>query len=273
MNPETQRHQYVSGADLSAHFNVRCPSCTKLYRVESKNVHNSHPEFNCKKCFSTFSFLNPPQDINNVKTFLVQNPRLSDLKSISENSQVAIDKPEEVFKKCPRCGLVNPRTFSECLSCHAVFNKEITGLGPNKMGLTKAWQELVQDYTNLKKHFGFVEACTDLNALPYALKKYEDLKSLQPSDPIVDQMLTQIRFRAAELDFQRQEILDKKVKLEKIKKIFRLSPLFLSGLMLLLGILFTGYRNMIGFSVALLFIHIGLKLITLDNFKFSDIFK
>jgi len=273
MNVETQRHHYVSGADMGAHFNVRCPSCTKLYRVESKNIHTSQPEFSCKKCFCTFSFMNPPQDINNVKTFLVHASKIQDLKFIEPIIKNDSEKNEDVLKKCPRCGLVNPKTFSECLSCHAIFDKEITGLGPNKMGLTKAWQELVQDYSNLKKHFGFVEACTDLNALPYALRKYEDLKSLQPADPIVDQMLAQIRFKAAELEFLKQQKSERQIKIEKIKKLLKLSPLFLAGLMLILGILLTGYRNMIGFSVALLFIHIGIKLITLDNFKFSDIFK
>jgi ribosomal protein L40E len=169
---------------------LRCPSCEKLYRMDTRDVKSSEPHFECLVCQSVFGFEYPTSSPLNVPTKLIRR------------SQARLEgkdlRPMDV-KTCPKCAALNAKGSEECRQCGVIFAR-LNGLPlDSKMGalpsLVKAWQDLMSDYSNLTKHLHFVNRCEDLQAVPYALKKYQDLKEAQPQDQIAQEMLHRVLMR------------------------------------------------------------------------------
>ncbi|MGZ5279950.1 MAG: hypothetical protein ACXWC9_08410, partial [Pseudobdellovibrionaceae bacterium] len=95
--------QMVSGANLLAHFNVRCPSCNKLYRIDSREIKSSSPHFDCTACKARFGFDYPPENVNRIETRLVSQKDTFQLDDSVDVSAI----PE--LRKCPKCSSLNPR--------------------------------------------------------------------------------------------------------------------------------------------------------------------
>ncbi len=181
MNPAAPPTQMVSGANQLAHFNIRCPACNKLYRVDSREIHSAVPYFDCSACKVRFCFDYPPTNVNKIETRVVS---MKDTFQIEDGLDQA-ELPE--LRKCPKCEAMNPRLTKECIKCGIIFDK-VESVTPEEArlgaipSLVKAWQDLMSDYDNIKKHMAFVDRCEELQALPYALKKYQTLKEVQPRD-------------------------------------------------------------------------------------------
>lgn len=263
----------VLGANTLAHFNVRCPSCTKLFRIDSREIKSSSPYFDCTTCKTRFTFDYPPANVNRIETRMISQKDTFQLEDSIDQEAV----PE--LRKCPKCASLNPRLSKECLKCGVIFERvenlpatdAALGAIPS---LVKAWQELLSDYDNLKKHLAFVNRCEDLQALPYALKKYQSLKEAQPQDDVAQQMFHQVllknlRGRAEKISGVPQiQALFGKINWARVRKV---SPMVIGISLVLIGLTTSSARNMVGIGAAILFLVIGLTVffkgrLSLDDF-------
>ncbi|MEZ0391155.1 MAG: hypothetical protein ACAH59_02995 [Pseudobdellovibrionaceae bacterium] len=269
---DQQFEKMVIGANTLAHFNVRCPSCNKLFRIDSREIKSSSPYFDCTACKTRFSFDFPPENVNKIETRVVSQKDTFQLADSVDQEAV----PE--LKKCPKCQSLNPRLSKECLKCGVIFERvenlpatdAALGAIPS---LVKAWQDLLSDYDNMKKHLAFVHRCEDLQALPYALKKYQSLKEAQPQDDLAQKMFHQVvlknlKGRAEQQNwYQKTQIMLSKVNWPRVRKV---SPVALSFLLILIGLFTQSARNMVGVGAAVLFLVIGLTVFFKGRLSLED---
>ncbi len=165
---------------------IRCPSCTKLYEVESEEIHSETPLFQCISCDSRFSFEYPPTEPLNVLCFPV-TLNLAEVLSTDAGHQASpllhAEPGTQEMKSCPKCGALNGRRAKECYSCHVLFER-LEGLPKDpslkaQPSLVRKWKNLVENFENEKLHEEFLMACHQMDALRFATLKYEELKSAQ----------------------------------------------------------------------------------------------
>lgn len=256
---------------------LRCPSCRKLYLVNSRDLQSAHPHFDCKACKVTFTFANPPKNPAMIPTRIVSLAKINSREPVKE-----VLGEDSELKKCVKCSKWNPRVSQECYACGLVFEKaesvtaEMRQLGALP-SLIKAWAELIKDYSNMAKHMAFVDQCEDLQALPFALKKYQELKELQPQDSLAKKMFNSVLFknissRAQKLPFLLMVKTEIQRRIQQINwhKVLKLSPIVISFVLIMMGLLKPGWRNLIGGGVSLLFLTIGLTISIKGRFRISD---
>ena len=248
-------------------YKVHCPSCQKLYQVQSSELKTAFPHFDCRVCQTTFTFENPPPNPSAVLTKVVRPIRRE------------IKKESAELKKCMQCQKLNPRAAKECYFCGIVFEKaeivqpEMKNLG-GLPSLMKAWSDLMRDYSNFAKHVAFVDRCEDLQALPFALKKYQELKEMQPQDKLAVDMFHSVLFRNISNRAEKIPILMKaKEAFEKVnwKRVWKISPFVISAVLIMMGAARPGWRNFIGAGVSLLFLTVGFYITLKGRLKISDI--
>lgn len=264
--------QMVSGANILAHFNVRCPSCNKLFRIDSREIKSASPHFDCTACKARFSFDFPPENVNRIETRLVSQKDTFQLDDSIDHEAV----PE--LRKCPKCSSLNPRLSKECIKCGVIFERvenlpaEDASLGAIP-SLVKAWQDLMSDYDNLKKHVAFVDRCEDLHALPFALKKYQSLKEAQPQDDMAQKMFHRILLRNIKSKaqtqnwYQRATVLLARVNWVRVRK---LAPFAMGLFFILVGLTSGAARNMVGVGAAILFLTLGLRVFLKGRLSAED---
>lgn len=270
---EGQSEKFVVGANQLAHFNVRCPSCNKLFRIDSREIKSSSPHFDCSACKTRFSFDFPPSNVNKIETRVVSQKDTFQLEDSVDQSAL----PDEL-RKCPKCSSLSPRLSKECIKCGIIFERvESVPVTDAALGaipsLVKAWQDLMGDYDNLKKHVAFVDRCEDLQALPYALKKYQSLKEAQPQDDVAQKMfhkvlLKNLHGRAEQMNwYQNAKSALLKVNWVRIRK---LTPTTIGVLLILSGLFQTAGRNMVGVGAAILFLTVGLTVFFKGRLSVED---
>jgi hypothetical protein len=255
----------VVGANPLQHFNVRCPSCQKLFRIDSREIKSSQPHYDCSSCKGRFTFDFPPANVNRVETRLVSQAETFTLQETETTAVIGTD-----LKKCPKCSAINPKPAEECIRCHVIFAKlEELPLDP-ALGafpsLMRAWQELLSDYNNLKKHLAFVNRCEDLQALPFALKKYELLKEAQPQDEMAQQMFHSVWMKSLARRVSKQKFIAQ-INWARVR---RLAPFALGTLLILIGFSTTGWRNLVGVGAAILFLTLGLTIFIKGRISLAD---
>ncbi len=298
---ELNAEKIVHGANQLAHFNVRCPGCHKLFRVDSREIKSSSPHFDCTSCKTRFTFDFPPISASRIETRVVSLTEA--IEKVNRDSEIVSEKNtslpdgvdrEEIalmadLKKCPKCSAHNPKLTKECLKCGVIFEKVEDLPLDSSLGaipsLVKAWQDLMSDYTNAAKHVEFVDRCEDLQALPFALKKYQTLKEVQPMDSVAQEMLHQVlmrkfskqvdrisgvpsfRLKAKELFLQLDQQVIKKINWVRVRK---LSPFALSLSLMIVGLSNNAARNMVGMGAAILFLTLGLTLFIKGRISLED---
>lgn len=241
----------TSTAFSSAVFSVRCPQCLKLYRVQRQDVHSAKPRFECVVCQAHFQVETLKGEAKARTVKLPQLAQLQQARAVQSRQGHAME-----LKLCPKCQILNPQTADDCRKCGVVFRKlELMDGDPDlRPSLARAWRELLQDYQNVKKHFAFLDQCEDLQALPLALRKYEELKRLQPQDPLPRQM-----WLAA---FQRAVASTQVLGWQKVdwSLVIRFGPYVLAIALIFSGLLHWGSPNLTGFGATVLLLAAGTRL-------------
>lgn len=253
----------------------RCPQCFKLYKVDPSHIHSSEPQFECQVCHAQFTFEYPPRNPKAIYTKSLSLPQVGKLnkkqtlrQSYAENSSNLV-----LFKTCPKCLTKNPRGNEECFKCGVLMSKaEIVSKVGTTPSLIKMWQELLNDYSNITKHMAFVDRCEDLQALPFAMKKYKELKEVQPQDSLADQMFNSVLIKSFS---QKASEVSKHPKVKWLfqipwNNVLRVSPLVFSFLFMLIGLFSPGSRNFAGFGVTLLVLTLGLAYFLKGRIRLSD---
>ncbi|XGC81850.1 hypothetical protein ACES2L_05060 [Bdellovibrio bacteriovorus] len=254
---------------------IRCPSCAKLYEVASDDIHSETPLFQCISCESRFSFEYPPTDLANVQTFMVTLNAV-DTGDAQHQEEPVAEKVSQEMKACPKCAALNGRRAKECYSCHVLFEK-LDGLPKDpslkaQPSLVRKWKNLVENFDNEDLHEEFIMACHELDALRFAIYKYEELKAAQGGDPQCDLMIARINSLMMVGLSQKPVLGAKKEEAVKPKwqKYLYWGPFGLSALLILLGMVNLGHRNLIGTGVALAFMAAGLIVMIKGRISLSD---
>jgi ribosomal protein L40E len=250
-------------------LNVRCPSCQKNYRIDTRDIKSSEPHFECLVCQSVFGFMYPPASSSAVQARVIRQ-------SLVPLEKLVSDRPMDV-KTCAKCTALNAKGSKECRLCGVNFDQiQDLPLDPAlraRPSLKKAWKDLMTDYSNVRKHLAFMERCEDLEALPFALKKYQDLKATQPHDNFADEMLHRVWARSVAKKFgDFSETLKISSMARRINWIRagKLLPWISSTVFLVVGFSQPAYRNLAGVGAALLFITLGLHLMVKGRITFDD---
>lgn len=260
---------------------IRCPACAKLYEVERSDIHSEMPTFACISCDSRFSFEYPPLHPDNVDCFLLPTKSAP---AVSETSTQDIAQRQEVLepaiaelKACPKCGALNGRRSKECYSCHVIFER-LEGLPTDpslkaQPSLVRKWKNLVQHFENEDLHEQFIMSCHELDALRFAILKYEELRAAQGGDPQCDRMIARVNsLMTVGLQQQLRQTAVKSPLRPKWQKYIYWGPFALSALFILLGMINLGHRNLIGVGVALSFMAAGLIVMIRGRISAADFF-
>nr|WP_295900265.1 hypothetical protein [uncultured Bdellovibrio sp.] len=265
-----------STVNLTTKMKIRCPSCAKLYEVASDDIHSETPLFQCISCESRFSFEYPPTDPQNVLCFMVpvvtETPIVTDAQH--QEALPAVEPGAHEMKSCPKCGALNGRRAKECYSCHVLFER-LEGLPKDpslkaQPSLVRKWKNLVENFENESLHDEFIRACHELDALRFATLKYEELKTAQGGDPQCDQMIARINSLMLVGLSQKPLAKNEAPVRPKWQKYLYWGPFGLSALLILLGMINLGHRNLIGVGVALAFMAAGLIIMIRGKISLSD---
>ena len=251
---------------------VRCPSCTKLYEVESEDIHDETPLFQCVNCDQYFSF-ELTQDIlindepQNILTFAVNASRQAEPLLHTEPSQ-------QPMKSCPKCSALNNLQAQECYSCHVIFERlKDLPLDPTlkaQPSLVRKWKNLLENFDSVRLHDEFLLSCQQLEALPFAMSKYEEIRKAQGGDAFCDQIIAKIHsMLLAGLQQSPPPTTDIKVRPRWQKYIFW-APYVISLVLIVFGMTHLSHRNMIGLGVALTCMATGLIVMLKGRVSLSD---
>lgn len=243
---------------------VACPSCSKSYRIDTRDIRSTEPHFECMACMATFGFTFPVENPMRVMARLLKPSRAP----LDESKAKSVD-----VKTCQKCSALNAKGSKECRACGVIF-AHLEGLPLDaKLGalpsLVRAWKDLLSDYDNLKKHIAFVDRCEDLHAIPYALKKYQDLKEAQPQDQVAREMVHRVLAKkfSQQADALRESALVQQINWTRIRKI---APWLISGFLIVAGLTHPAFKNLAGVGASMLFISLGLLLFFKGRIRPSD---
>jgi ribosomal protein L40E len=267
LHPDTNSSRERTGTTV---IEFRCPQCFKLYKTSSTDIYSSQPQFECASCHALFVFDYPPKNTKSIYTRTLSLPQVSKLAKTQRVATAtgttammssAIEKSAEL-KVCPKCQATNPRGVEECYRCGVVFSKLENGGGGGLPSLMRMWQELLSDYANVTKHLAFVDRCEEMHALPFALKKYNDLKEVQPQDSLAHQMLNSVLIKSLSRQAGQMASHPGMRWLRFVagipwSNLFRISPVAVSFFLVCLGLVSHNNRNLAGGGVALLVLIFG----------------
>ena len=101
------------GDEVPSSYEFRCSKCAKLYRVDSKSILSSKPQFECLSCHSIF-MVEIPSVTSVTKSALpshsltsAQVNRLQEKQIANQIRRSAVRNGE--LKTCPKCQTLNPR--------------------------------------------------------------------------------------------------------------------------------------------------------------------
>ena len=270
---------------------VRCPHCTKLYEVSGEEIHSEIPVFQCVTCESRFAFEYPPENPEQVDAFLLSANEASlvapsaEVNNANSQKEIVKETPKEALsdavesqamKSCPKCGAMNGRRSKECYSCHVLFER-LEGLPQDpslkaQPSLVRKWKNLLENFENQELHDEFIRSCQKLDALRFATSKYEEIKAAQGGDALCDRMIAQINSLMMVNLAQKplaKETAEKTMK-PKWQKYLFWGPYALSAMLILLGMMNLGHRNLIGLGVAIACMASGVIVMIRGKISASD---
>ncbi|MNK07413.1 hypothetical protein D3C87_253270 [compost metagenome] len=261
---------------------VRCPVCTKLYEVQGEDIQTDIPVFQCVSCDNRFAFEFTPENLENLEniaTFLVSAPeeaKVSAVANASRQESVVEVSAQQEMKSCPKCGALNGRRSHECYSCHVLFDR-LEGLPSDptlkaQPSLVRKWKNLLGNFSDEKLHEEFVLSCQALDALRFAMMKYEEIRTAQGGDVLCDQMIARINSLMM-VGLSQKPLASKEADKEapvKWRKYLFWGPYAISAILILAGMLNLGQRNLIGLGVAIACMTSGLIVMIRGKISVSD---
>ncbi len=265
---------------VTPHINVRCPSCFKLYNVDSKDISTKKPKFKCTKCEQKF-WVSYPECLG-VDEFLgypelAPKTSFDDLQQTSEelfSKQASLgveplqakgldfdksyETPTQLCSKCNTSYLIDQK---DCHVCGVVIEKtknldSFKSETPVPKHVKLAWQAVLDTYEDPSLHDAFIKTCKDTHQLEFAAHKYTKILKAYPIDEE-----SQKRVRQIENIVIVKSGLGLTPRLKTKSRRFRWNFLFMSiGLsMILIGYVIPQLRNMVGVGVAMTFLTLALR--------------
>lgn len=270
---------------------LRCPTCAKLYEVNEADIISHNPHFDCISCATRFTINHEFTATGEMQAQVVfKNLNLERgllfQKALESQSLDALRRDIEGGAKeksslsCPKCGAIRERSALECFSCHVIFARlEDLPLKPTlkaQPSLVRKWKDLILDFDNKALHEDFIKCCREIEALPFAILKYEELRKAQGgSDDVCASMIARIHgMLSVTLSSKPKPELRARGGMASPvvswhKYVF-LIPISISILMILMGFLSLSLRNLVGAGVAMMLLTFGLILFWKGRISLSD---
>lgn len=281
----------VSKQQAKYKIKLRCPSCSKLYQVSETDIQSHVPQFDCMVCATRFGFEYPVEDPENVETFVVskseemeqartfqQELEAQSFATLQKEIEKSADKTST--RACPKCAAINDKKAQECYSCHVIFARlDQLPLDPTlkaQPSLVRKWKNLVLNFDNKDLHEDFLKSCHQLDALRFAMMKYEELKKAQGgSDEVCEKMIFKAQgLLQVTLSGKTEGVVffEEKAPTPRPRwhKYILWVPLSIGLLMMVIGFFNLGMRNLVGAGVAVILLTIGLVLLWKGKISLSD---
>lgn len=221
-------------AKIPDSLRVRCPSCRKLYLVQTTDIRESKPRFACVQCHTKFWLSLAEQDL----TAEIVGVPVQIRTSSTEKPVVSTSAPP--------------------VSSTLVAEK----VPPHSAGLMTLWQKVLADFGSQDLHHDFVAICQRENNLPYAAFQYSQMLKLVPNDEIVNRMLGEIKALAmtgpiaqAAAENEDQSRTRWFVSPSRLWQL----PLAIATVLVVVGLMIPFFRNLVGVGAALLFLALALQ--------------
>lgn len=280
---------------------LRCPSCSKLYEVSDADIRSHSPQFDCVVCGTRFGVEFIPESKQSTistitptitPTFIVaksdegekartfqQEMEARSLAALQNEIETQASGKNPV-RTCPKCGALNDKKLTECYSCHVLFERlDQLPLDPMlraQPSLVRKWKNLVLNFDNMDLHDDFLKSCHELDALRFAMMKYEDLKKAQGcNDDLCKSMIARAQSLLYVTLANKSTPLVAEPKTVKAppkpwEKWVLLVPLIASMMMMIAGFASLSQRNLVGAGVAVLLLTLGLVLFWKGRISISD---
>jgi ribosomal protein L40E len=259
-------------AQLPDVLQIRCPSCTKLYELQTKDVRGHQPQFECVFCHCRFAFSFPPSNPYDIQCRVISH---SHMKRALEGKNLT-GAESAYLKTCPKCAALNPLRSLECYSCGVIFSR-VEGLPRDaklraQPSLLKKWKAVLADYENQELHEDFLQSCTAVQALEFAKDRYQEMISVQGIDPIGDQILKRIEGLKNETIIADQPmlVLPQAKVFQVLKRYYRAAPLLIGIFLVLIGLIGKTNRNMVGVGITVLILSLGVVYILNGKVRWND---
>lgn len=251
-------------------YRMRCPSCAKLYSVESHLILGvENPQFQCVACNTSFIAREMASGIL-LETTPVSEPSVPSVRETPRDPvrRAVEPAPTVAGRACPKCGTKNEFKATECTSCGIVFSKyraiesekvlgEIEMAG--RLELVTLWDEVTADYRDLSRHEVFIRACYEAGCLPFASQKYARVLAGAPEEEIARAMRKRI-IGLASAKFETSKI-------DALESRWSLPLPSFNSFIILLGVILVGVgmglpnsRDIAGVGFAMLALAAGLRI-------------
>jgi len=235
---------------------VSCPECFKKYKVDGSRFPNNKPSFQCNSCESKF-WVSAPDCFNHQQVIGFRSEfHPNNLKSKKAVQEIITSK-----RTCPKCGFLNAHNDSDCKKCRVVFAKyksmDINEPRANKH-IKELWLNVARNYNDIDMHALFINKCRQNTCLDFAMYKYKKILSVNKNEEIATKMKKQIR--ALSIAAVKSPTAKNKLnapKMDFAMKCFFSAIVFMSVVLIMMGLLIPGVKNLIGFGVAVLFVTVG----------------
>ena len=271
---------------LPSVIHTRCPSCEKLFEVQSSLINDELAHFQCVSCKNHFYFASELIKDGMVQSFpldLSSLQGLGDLDFVNRSVEAQVNQelfalndkafvqpeprkmeaPEiEATKICPKCQSVNRVSASDCEVCGVDFKKiemlQKDGHHFHKISRTlhDQWQYVLSHYDDMTAHQKFLTLCLGKGHLTLGARSYQKVLQVLPADETATLMLKQIA-AVTEVPF---ELVRSNKKSLSFWRTHMFSLVFaVAGLIIMSGFIFPQSRNLVGAGVAILVVAYGVK--------------
>lgn len=205
-NEQDASFEFQNAPSVTA-YRMRCPTCSKLYSVETHLILGvENPRFQCAACNTSFIAREHASGVMLETTPVIESPVIPATPELVRETRSAIQiaptlSPNAATRPCPKCGAKNEARASECGSCGVLISKFRPGEAEKIIGeiemagrleLVNLWEEVASDYRNTARHEAFVRACYDAGCLPFASQKYARVLAGAPTEEIARSMRKRI---------------------------------------------------------------------------------
>ena len=248
---------------------VRCPSCYKLYGVETAEISEAKPRFQCSSCQTQFWVSYP--DALKEEGGVIGLPMEwinEEAPKTEDESQPDVDLNNLSLKpfSCPRCGENYAAGDSECARCGVVFKKfkereEGKQQAPQaSRDLKEQWDRVLMNFDNQNEHESFIQMAMAEMSLDYADFCYMQILNSNPNDEQAQGAMKKIENLISVSHYSkanRKQESEWRFDFPKLR--IGTMVMFLSVIVICMGFLIPGARNLVGFGSAVLFAMMALR--------------
>lgn len=275
---------------------VRCPTCLRPYEVEAHLIQSHEPLFQCVSCETRFTF-EWPQPFSGIElltwpwTERQTVPTQSGVEELNifENSASMVEsKPapsspldtlSSFMESCPLCGTENRSTDERCVKCGLDLEKYNDKQSKIEKSLRSEvfeafdeedlegqWRNVLAHWQDEMRHQSFLSLCDKKKSLSFASGKYNRFLSENPTDDIAKKMKVSLKALAEnELFLKTTGQKKNRGRESSLQKVLMLSALFLSALLILVGIFSPANRNLVGLGISCAILTAGIYFLLQNN--------